>query len=93
MIINILGKKIKVKYRDMTKENVCGHYIYAENLIEINNKMDKETQLITLVHEIIHAVLARSGVHNARISHDVEEIISDQVAKVIIENFILKKRK
>ena len=90
--LKVLGKKVKVKFRDMTEENVCGHYVYAENLIEINNKMNLETQQITLIHELIHATFFRAGILNAKVSHDIEEVICDQVAKVITENFKLIKK-
>lgn len=91
--LDVLGKKIKVVFRDMTEENVCGHYIYSSNLIEINNMLTKETQEITLIHELIHAVFFRAGVLNTKVSEDIEEIICDQVAKVITENFKLTKNK
>lgn len=77
----------------MTQENVCGHYIYDKKLIEINNKLDKETQAITLMHEVIHSTFHRSGIHNAKVSHDAEEIIADQIAKVLVENFDFKLKK
>jgi len=56
--LKILGKRIKVVFRDMTEENVCGHYLYAQNLIEINNQLDAVTQQVTLLHELIHAVVS-----------------------------------
>lgn len=90
--LEVLGKKIKVVQRDMTEENVCGHYVYSDGLIEINNKIPKETQEVTLVHELIHAVFYRAGIHNAKVSHDIEEIICDQISKVITENFKLVKK-
>lgn len=89
--LKILGKRIKVVFRDMTEENVCGHYLYAQNLIEINNQLDAVTQQVTLLHELIHAVFHRAGIHNANVSHDVEEIICDQVSKVVLENFKLTR--
>lgn len=89
---DVLGKKVKVVFRDMTIEGVCGHFVYVDNLIEINNKLDKDTQEITIMHELIHSVFARSGIHNARVSADIEEIIADQVSKVILENFRLVKK-
>lgn len=90
--IDVLGKKIKINFRDMTKENVCGHYVYESNLIEINSQLNKETQEVTLLHELIHAVFFRSGILNAKVSQDAEEIICDQVAKVIQENFKLIRK-
>lgn len=90
--LKVLGKRIKVVFRDMTEENVCGHYLYAKGLIEINNTLDLETQQITLLHELIHAVFDRSGVHSANVSHDIEEIIADQISKVILENFKVTRR-
>ena len=90
--IDVLGKKIKVSFRDMNQDNICGHYLYNENLIEINNQMNKETQEVTLIHEIIHAVFFRAGILNAKVSHDIEEVIADQISKVINENFKLVKK-
>lgn len=89
---DVLGKKVKVVFRDMTEEAVCGHFVYGEDLIEINNKLNSETQEITIMHELIHSVFARAGIHNARVSGDIEEIIADQVSKVILENFRLVKK-
>ena len=89
--LKILGKKIKIVFRDMTEENVCGHYLYNKNMIEINNTLDVATQQITLLHELIHAVFHRAGIHNANVSHDIEEVIADQVSKVILENFKLTR--
>ena len=90
--INILGESVKVKYRDMTEDKVCGWYIYDKKLIEINNKIPKDIQNVTLVHEIIHAVFDRAGILNAKVSHDIQEVICDQVAKVLTENFNLKEK-
>ncbi len=89
--LKVLGKKIKVVFRDMTEENVCGHYLYAQKLIEINSALDPITQQVTLLHELVHAVFDRAGIHSANISHDIEEIICDQVSKVILENFKLTR--
>lgn len=89
---DVLGKKVKVIFRDMTEENVCGHFIHSEDLIEINNQVIPELQEITIMHELIHSVFARAGIHNAKISADIEEIIADQVSKVILENFKLVKK-
>lgn len=89
---DVLGKKVKVVFRDMTNEGVCGHFVYGDDLIEINNTLNSETQEITIMHELIHSVFARAGIHNARVSGDIEEIIADQVSKVILENFKLVKR-
>lgn len=89
--LKVLGKKIKVVFRDMTEENVCGHYLYTQGLIEINNTLDPLTQQVTLLHELVHAVFDRAGIHSANISHDIEEIIADQVSKVVLENFKLTR--
>lgn len=90
--LKILGDKISVKYKDLNAENICGKYSYDKKTIEINNKLDKSIQDITLIHELIHATIHRAGVNNAQLSADLEEIICDQVAKVITENFILKRK-
>ncbi len=90
--LKILGERIKVKYKDLNPENICGRYSYDSKTIEVNSKLDKHIQDVTLIHEVIHATIHRAGINNAQLSADLEEIICDQVAKVIVENFTLKRK-
>lgn len=91
--INVLGKKVKVVEKDLSQEHLCGKYTYEDCLIEIDISMNKEQKVQTLLHEVIHATLHRAGVKQTSISHDTEEIICDQVAKVISENFNITYKK
>lgn len=92
MIFNILGMKVKVKYADLNKENLCGKYVYDEKTIYINSTLNKELQKVTLLHEFLHAVFDRAGLTQAKITSDAQEIICDQFAKALTENFKVTKK-
>lgn len=87
--LNILGKKTKVVYKNLDPFAICGRFIIADDLIEVNTKCNAETQAITIIHELCHATLFRSGIPNTNLNEEVEEIICDQIAKTIVENFKL----
>lgn len=90
--INVLGRNIKVVYKEID-DRYCGLYFNDEGLIEINKKLSKDKAKETLMHEIIHAIFFRSGLDQTGVGHDVQEIICDQVAKVLCENFNFTKKK
>jgi Zn-dependent peptidase ImmA (M78 family) len=92
MILDILGLKVKVKYKDLNAENLCGKYVYDEKTIYINSTLPKEMQRVTLIHEFLHAAFDRAGLSQAKISHDAQEIICDQFAKALTENFKVTKK-
>lgn len=89
--INVLGRNIKVVYKEID-DRYCGLYFNDEGLIEINKKLSKDKAKETLMHEIIHAIFFRSGLDQTGVGHDVQEIICDQVAKVLCENFNFTKK-
>lgn len=92
MTLDILGMKVKVKYSDLNKENLCGKYVYDEKTIYVNSTLNRETQHVTLIHEFLHAVFDRAGLTQAKITSDAQEIICDQFAKALTENFkVIKK--
>lgn len=86
MYLKIFGWKIKVT--NSTQIDNVGEYSYKERSIKINpkyNKTKKEKD-ITLVHELVHCVVHRLGLHNASLSHDLEEILADNISVAINEN-------
>lgn len=91
MILKVLGKNVKVVFTDLEAENLYGRFWIEANVIEIDKKLKKEQKTATILHELIHAVIQRSGLNNV-IAPDTEEIVCDQIAKVIAENFHLKKK-
>lgn len=87
--LNILGRKTKVKFKNLDAEGICGKFLFHEDIIEVNSKLDKEIKDITIVHELVHATLYRAGISNTKLNEEIEEIICDQIAKTITENFRL----
>ena len=90
--LNVLGQKVKVIYADLSSEAICGKYSYDQKTMYIEKTLSKEQKNITLFHELFHAVIDRAGLLNTAISSDAQEIICDQFAKVLVENFkVIKK--
>jgi len=88
----ILGETWDVKFLNevFDPENgnpVCGTCLFHSKTIEVNKTLEKRLLHITLLHEMFHAYVRRSGIYNGMLSHDMEEIIADQFSTVICENF------
>lgn len=88
--VNILGQKVKIVEMDL-EGSLLGFYKYKEQYIAIEEKEDSHSpnKLNTLIHEMTHAVFHRSGVTQA-LSNELEEVICENIATMIIENFDLK---
>lgn len=90
----IFGKKTPVKViKNLIKDHgVHGLFSKEKNNILIAEDQSKEDATQTLIHEITHSVFSRAGV-NQSISHEIEEVIAEQIATVITENFTLSLKK
>lgn len=88
--LNILGQKVKIIEMDL-EGSLLGFYKYKEQFIALEEKEDCHTpdKMNTLIHECVHAVFHRSGVTQA-LSNELEEVICENIATMIIENFDLK---
>jgi len=58
--------------------------------IRINTSIPATMRPITFFHELFHAYIREAGIYNAELSHDLEEVIADQFAKVLTDNFDFK---
>ena len=94
MKLNIFGQIIRVlKRRDMIASSGCrGMYRPDEKLIEIDESQVGYEYWHTLVHEIVHSVIYRTGIDQARLDPGVEEILCENVSTAINENFKLTKK-
>ncbi|MEE4244540.1 MAG: hypothetical protein V2I33_03970 [Kangiellaceae bacterium] len=92
--MDIMGQKWRVKFVPVLVKNeegeVAGICDFPDKILWISMNQDHEHIIITIFHELFHAYTRRSGIYNATLSHDTEEIIADQFATVIAENFDFK---
>lgn len=62
------------------------------HIISINGAEDDEYFIYVLLHEINHAILYESGFSDTGLPLDLEEIIVDQIAKVMTKCFNIKPK-
>ena len=89
--LNVFGEKWDVKYMSPCFIDgftpVSGYCDHKNKLIAIDYDHDDGYVAETFFHELFHAYMRRMGVINAGISIELEEIIADQFAMLIAENF------
>lgn len=92
--VNVLGKRIPIIFSPglTEKENILAFYDDTKKSITIDDKILDSELVSTLIHEIGHALFFRGGVSQTSILPDVLEMIVEQFALVIDENFELKKK-
>lgn len=102
--INVLGKHINIKLvseaklaeklnLDAEHYLVQGGWIPREACIYLNQDLSKDELKWTLIHEIVHAYLSISGLHNL-LSRKLEESLCDclaNLASVISDNNFTEK--
>ena len=87
--LKIFGEIFKVKVLKM-EEGLAGLCSSRTKEIFIsNNNQTKSEALHTLIHEVGHAVCSRTGVRQANFPADLEEILVENIATAITENFNL----
>lgn len=62
-----------------------------DKTIQIDPKLQGDERLETLLHELFHAALYETSA-NQPLSHDLEEVVVDVLARVVIRNFRLGKK-
>lgn len=94
--IQIHGNKIRIfeveNLTDAYGTPIHGCYKPPALAICIEKKLKGKEKLHTFLHEYGHAVIHALGVYNCNLSHDLEEIIVDGIAKSLSENFVLRFR-
>ena len=73
--INILGRPYQIRYVDLKEEFGVCHY--DEGHIDISKALSSEDRKMTIVHEVIHAIIHESGHHHllVDISENFEEAL------------------
>jgi hypothetical protein len=89
--ITILGKKIKVVIiEDVNQEN-SGEYLGDTITINLAHQENNYDLWHSYLHEVLHATVRRIGVNNA-ISIELEEVIVDTIATMLLECFKILPR-
>ncbi len=89
MILNIFGIKVPVYRAKLSNPNHAALYCPQNNTIVISQDLKKEDVPCALIHEIVHSVMQRTGFNQTSISHDIQEMLCENIAIAISENFKL----
>lgn len=68
-----------------------GRCLPNHRTIQIDPKLQGDERLETLLHELFHAALYETSA-NQPLSHDLEEVVVDVLARVVVKNFKLSKK-
>jgi hypothetical protein len=88
----IFGQKTPVKVTKELPEHLAGLYRTREKDILISDGQTKDDAIMTMLHEMTHAVFRRAGLSQS-IDHDLEEVVAEQISIAIHENFNLSLKK
>lgn len=91
--MNIFGCKIKIVYSKIAEERgILGLYSYKNKSITLDIDQSKEEMIHSIIHELVHATSHRLG-WNQFVPPQAEEMIAQQFATVLCENFDIKLKK
>lgn len=88
MKLSIFGMEVPIKTEKGMRERFgrLGQYNSDSKTIVLDANLGPKDKMSTLLHECIHAYVDRMGVYTA-ISGQFEEILAEQISKLILENF------
>lgn len=94
MKYNILGLSVPINFEDglMVTQSACGYYDPKTDAVYCDKSLNGYDRSHTLIHELVHGIMFRVGVHCTSISNDTKEIICENVATVILENKAIMKK-
>jgi len=84
----VFGKTVKIVYKKLTDCVGLTNY----KTIYITTGISEELRIETMLHELFHCTIERTGLNQFGIDPKLEEIIVDNLAKVINENFTLTQK-
>jgi len=90
--LTIFGKHVPVvRTKNLLQdENAFALFHRDKFFIEIDSSLTGNIYYTTLLHELIHSVVQRAGVYQSGLSHEIEEILAEQISVAIVENFKVK---
>ena len=90
--LTILGQKIPVLVTKDIDNSFAGLYNFKEKKIYIQEGQTRNDAVMTLMHEMFHALSHRAGISQV-ISNEMEEVLAEQISIMIHENFNLTLKK
>lgn len=92
----ILGKSVPIEFREKVYDDETGEERDAKTngeTILISEDVSKKDIPATILHEMWHCYIRRSGLYQ-RADHreDIEEIEAEGFANIITDNFILRSK-
>jgi hypothetical protein len=92
--LKVFGQKVKIRFVVNLMHNnrfVWGLYSYDEKTIFLADQLKEKKNIAvyqeTLFHELIHAAFHILGYSQTSLSSDLEELIAENVSKVVLSNF------
>lgn len=91
MKLKVFGEEIRVlKEKGLLEKGMRAYYIPDKKMISIDATLVGKDYFSSLVHELVHVVWRRTGLDQTQIPMQVEEIICENVAIAMIENFEIR---
>ena len=83
-VYKVLGEKYRIKITDLSSMNLMGLCDRQKKVIYMDKTLltDQYDFYTTLLHELGHAVAFESSLFQGGLSHEIEEIWTDQNSKV-----------
>lgn len=93
MKFKVFGLDVPVKLEDISHTNYDGYFDPVKKEIIIHS--DSQDVFNTMIHELLHSGWFRLGLNQTSIPYDIQELIVENFATLIDENFetIIKFRK
>ena len=90
ILANVLGDKWKIKrIKGMRENGILGKCIFKEKTIALDASLTGYDLDHTFIHELGHAIIYRSSIYQS-LPYEIEEILVDIYATVLLDNFSLK---
>lgn len=90
--VDIFGKTYTIHQGKMN-DAYAGLCDYQSQKITIHEQCKGDDFTATLIHEVLHAAFQRMSVKQTGLHSQAEELIVDQLANVMTENFRIKLKK
>lgn len=92
---NIYGKEVKYfkkSFEAIGVQGLAGLFDPISWTISVDKNLKGDELKATILHEEIHAIGERCGLHQTKVDPDVWEIIAESISRFIVENYHLKDK-